>query len=671
VLKPETEIQFLQGVGPKIAPKLQKLGIFSVKNLLNHYPRRYEDYSYPTPIKNLRIKETSTVKGIISEIFAERTSRKKMHITSIMVEDDTGEISALWFNQPYLAKTFQIGQTIIFRGKVEYNFNTGKKYFSSPNIESELAIFPIYPETAGLSSRYIRKLEKNASPAIELLKDDLSDVVREKEKLLAIEQTLNYIHFPKNFDQINEAKRRLAFSELFGIIIKYLYLRKSLKNNPAPKIEVDEEFLKKFVASLPYKLTDSQRKSGWEIIQDISGSSPMNRMLEGDVGSGKTIVAALAAASAIHKGYQVCWMAPTSILAMQHYQNLEQILSKFNFKIGLLTGHKKINFQDADLVIGTHALISGKHQFPRLGLIIVDEQHRFGVDQRQKLKEMSDIVPHFLSLTATPIPRSLTLSLYGDLDISHLSEVPKGRQKIDTRILKKNDAKEAYNLIAQEIQKGHQAYLICPLIEKTKDDQDNLFFELDEKKTVKKEFERIKSDVFPNLRIGMLHGKMKSNDKDTIMQDFNDHKIDILVSTAVVEVGIDVKNATVMMIEGAENFGLAQLHQLRGRVGRGEDKSYCLLMPQKFDAENNARLEALLEASDGFELAEKDLELRGPGEFLGVKQSGLSSLKIASLSDKIMISSVRKRAEEIMETLDQYPDLQKELAEYVIGKHLE
>lgn len=673
MLNLETKIEFLPGVGPKITPKLERLNIFKVEDLIYHLPRRYDDFKNVQPIAYLKKGDIAVIEAEITEIFSERTSRKKMHLTSVMLKDESGEISATWFNQPYLRKLLTIGQKLVFRGKIEFNFQSGKKYITSPIIEYRKGIYPIYSETAGITSKFLRKLVYGSFKFIENIEDPLPEDLIKKENLLSLDQSLRKIHIPLTEEDISKSKERLAFSELFDIILRFSLLKNKIRSSNAPNIPIKDDFLKNFVSNLPFKLTDGQRKSAWEILLDLNKNVPMNRLLQGDVGSGKTVVGAIAAAAAIDAGYQVCWMAPTEILANQHFSTISEIFKPFGYKVSLLTGSQKTAKDDDQMIIGTHALIYKKSNFPRLALVIVDEQHRFGVKQRQMLKQNSDLIPHFLSLTATPIPRSLALALYGDLDISAISELPKNRQAIETRIVKESERRQMYDLVNSEVKAGRQAFVVCPLIEssKSKDNNNNQFQFVDEKKAVTKEFTNISKEIFPNFKVGLLHGKMKPQEKNNVMQEFSDGKINILVSTAVVEVGIDVPNATVMLIEGAENFGLAQLHQLRGRIGRGEHKSYCFLCPQKNSSEENARLKALSETNSGFELAERDLKLRGAGEFWGVMQSGLADLKIADLSDTIMINRARKCALEILPSLDKYPKLKEETEKYILSKHLE
>jgi len=633
----QTPVAKLYGIGPSYVKKLKKLGIETVKNLLYHLPHRYEDFSNLSKIKNLKPGQTATICGRILQIRTSKTYKKRMFLTEALVEDQTSAIRTIWFNQPFLTKNLQKGTNIALAGKI--NFDQNGLYFSNPVYEIAREDFihtarlvPVYPETKGITSRWLRYQIKKLIQSLNL------------------PWTLKQVHFPDSLKSALKAKRQLVFGELLLLQLYMLQQREKSKKPKAPIIEFNQKLIKSFVNSLPFKLTNAQRQASWEILQDIEKPYPMNRLLEGDVGSGKTVVSTIAALAAAHAGYQVVFMAPTEILAEQHYQAISKLLKKNNLKIGLIT--KSVKKFTQNIIIGTHALLN--QQFNNLGLAIIDEQHRFGVRQRAALSNA-----HLLTMSATPIPRTLALTLYGDLNISLLDEMPKGRQKIITKIIAPANRGKAYDFIRDQIKQKHQVFIICPLIEESA---------ILQTKAVKLEFENLKK-VFPELKIGLLHGKLKN--KQEVMLDFIQNKINILVSTSVIEVGIDIPNATVMMIEGSERFGLAQLHQLRGRVGRGKHQSYCFLFTESGSKRTGQRLKALLECSNGFELAEKDLQIRGPGQFLGTRQSGLPDFAMASLADLKLIKQARQKAATIFPELGKRQDLQKKLNEFKLEVHLE
>lgn len=672
MLKPESEIQYLNGVGPVMAGKLKRLGIERVRDLLFYFPRTWQDFSKPQPIRSLQIGQDAIIKAKIFQTKQSRTRRKWMSIIEALLVDESGEIRAIWFNQPFLMKILKPGQEFLFAGRVGFDRRDKTKILNIYQYEKEPLILPIYPETEGLSSKYLRKLIKPLISQIDnFIEDYLPAEVKSLENLSDLNWAIKKIHFPHNSEEVEIAKKRLAFDELFLIALRLLEIKKELTIEKAPQMRIDEGLLKGFVSGLPFKLTNAQRKAAWEIIKDLNRKIPMNRLLEGDVGSGKTIVAAMAVLIVAQNGFQSVWLAPTEILANQHFKNVSKLLEKLKVNVGLLTGaNKKANLEDCDLIIGTHALLQKNVSLPRLGLIIIDEQHRFGVKQRAHLRRESKIIPHLLSMTATPIPRSLALALYGDLDISIIDEMPPGRQKIITRIVSPDKRPLAYKFIEQQIKNGRQVFVICPLIEANDSNRINLF-ETD-RKSVMAEYEKLSKNIFPNLKIGLMHGRLKSKEKEETMEEFHAGNLDIIVSTAVVEVGIDVPNATVMMIEGADRFGLAQLHQFRGRVGRGKHQSFCFLFAETWSEKTKQRLEAMTISNNGFELAEKDLQIRGPGELVGIRQSGLPDLKMASLSDIIMVKKARNSAEEIItDGIEKYPKLLAKLQEFAVERHLE
>lgn len=672
MLNLEQSIENLIGVGPKMANKLERLGIERVRDLIFYYPRTWMDFSSYTKIASLRINEDYIIKAKISSIEAIRSPRRWISIIHAQLEDDSGKIQAIWFNQSYLLNLLKVGDEWLFYGKVGWDFKNKNKTFNPMQTEKEEVILPIYPLTEGLTQKFLRKIIK---PQLLRLENDIEFLpveIIKKEELLSLKEAIQNIHFPQNNLKLAQAKERLAFDELFLTALRFLSIKRELQQNNGPVMEIDNELLKKFVETLPYQLTNAQRKSAWEIIKDLARRIPMNRLLEGDVGSGKTVVAAIAVLVTTKNKFQAVWLAPTEILANQHFQNISKLLSPFDIKVGLLTSaNKKADLARDDLIIGTHAILQKKIQIPNLGLIIIDEQHRFGVKQRAYLRQsQKKVLPHLLSMTATPIPRTLALALYGDLDISIIDEIPKGRQQIITKVIEPKDRNITYQFIEKQIKLGRQAFVVCPLIEETENSKINLFD--NDRKSVTVEFEKLSKKVFPNLRIGLMHGKLKSKEKDAVMADFKNGKLDILVSTAVIEVGIDIPNATVIMIESADRFGLAQLHQFRGRVGRGEHQSYCFLFSDSDSVRTAQRLNAMSRSNNGFDLAQVDLEQRGPGELIGLAQSGLEDLKMARLTDTINLSKARFAAERIIEAgLEKYPKLCVKLKEFETEKHLE
>jgi len=708
-------ISNISRIQPAYQKRLLKLGIKNLQDLFYHFPHRYDDFSKIIPISQIKLNENATVQGKIIEIKNIRTWKKRMTLTEAYLADESGIVKIIWFNQPFLLKTLKVNDQISISGKI--NFDKGL-YFSNPSYEkikiSKIhdnknynqsllrhtgRLVPVYPETAGLSSRYLRYLLQFFSPILNQIEDWLPQEVKDSQKLLNLKTALFQIHFPKSLKEISRAKRRLAFNELFLLQLFNLKQKINWQKEKAVKIPFSEKETKELVKNLPFKLTDDQRRAAWEIIKDLEKNHPMNRLLQGDVGSGKTVVAALAALQVARAGYQTALMAPTEILANQHYKTFCQILEKFNVKIGLITsGEKKINrkgqtadllsiINNSDIIIGTHSLIQEKILFKKLALAIIDEQHRFGVNQRaalqQKIIQLNDgqpqTIPHLLSMTATPIPRTLTLALFGDLDISIISKMPPGRPKIITKIVMPEERLTTYNFIREQIKKGRQVFVICPRIETNNNNlldnkEENRKQKEKEIKTVKEEVKKLAKDIFPEFRVAELHGQLKPKEKEKIMADFRNGKIDILVSTSVIEVGIDVPNATIMIIEGAERFGLAQLHQFRGRIGRGQHQSYCFLFSESASLKTNSRLDALLSTENGFALAEKDLQLRGPGDLYGVRQWGLPDLSMASLSDLPLIQAVRQEAKKILRNspnLERYPALAKELKKFRHLIHLE
>jgi len=673
-----TPVSQLPKVGPAYKKKLSSLGIKSLGDLLFCFPSRYEDFSRTFPISSASPRKKGTVRGVIREVASGRTPRKGIPYATLLLSDKTGNISAVWLNQSYLAKTFKKGEELSLSGEISYTKNGLQ--FINPSYEKKNTnvhtgkIVPFYSEKKGLSSRWLRFLLKSVFESGTLaFKETLPGQVIKENNLLSLKEALQKIHFPNTFEDIKRAQERFSFERIFLLQLLLLQKKIKLSEKKSTPIKIDIDKVQDLVSDLPYDLTSAQKKSAWQILKDMEKSMPMNRLLEGDVGSGKTVVAVIASLVAIRAGYQVAFMAPTEVLARQHFDEVAKLLWRFKVDVGLLTGKKdrfrskklkgdtveisrqklieKTKEGKIDILIGTHTLIQEKVRFKDLALVILDEQHRFGVEQRAKLclKERAAI-PHLLSMTATPIPRTLALTLYGDLDLSVIDEMPKERKDIITKIITPGKRKKAYDFVRKEAEEGRQVFFICPRIEVEEGGKSSPW---SGKKAVEEERERLAKEIFPDLKVEMLHGKMKQAEKERVMKSFKDRKADILVSTSVIEVGIDIRNASVMVIEGAEMFGLAQLHQLRGRVGRGEDQSYCFLFTDSRKEKTKKRLQALLSAKSGFELAEKDLLLRGPGDFFGKRQWGLPDFTMDALKDKIAVEKAREAAKKILsEDLD-------------------
>ncbi len=685
-------------IGPVFESKLKKLGIETIYDLIYHFPHRYDDFSDLIPISKIQLNKLCTVKGTILAIENTKTFKKNITITEAIIQDKSGAIKVVWFNQPYLTKSLKPKEEIFLSGKAILRKNN--IYLSSPVYEKISRgsihtgrLIAVYPETEGLSSKWLRmiiysvllKLKNNIPEIIP------TDILKENN-FFEIEKALWQIHFPNSLRLAEKAKERFQFEHLFLIQLAVLREKIKIAQEKSVSIPINLKFIKRLVSSLPYKLTDAQKKCSWQILKDLEKPYPMNRLLEGDVGSGKTIVATIAALSVVKAKHQVAFMAPTEILAKQHFQEVFKLLKNFNLDVGILTGKedrfysKKLKNDfievsrkkllektvkgEIDVLIGTHALIQDKVKFNKLALVILDEQHRFGVKQRAKLCKQKTIIPHLLSMTATPIPRTLALTIYGDLDLSLLDQLPKGRKQIITEIIKPEERKKTYSFIKKEIKKGRQIFVICPRIEDKENDQSSW----SETKAVKKEYEILSKEIFPDFKVSMIHGKLPAKEKEKLMKDFKNKKIDIMVSTSVIEVGIDIPNASVMMIEGAERFGLAQLHQFRGRVGRAKFQSYCFLLTSPNSNKSYQRLKALKESSNGFILAEKDLELRGPGEFSGTRQWGIPDLTMQSLKNLPLIEETRQKAKELLQQdffLKQYPILKERIKKFQENIHLE
>jgi len=650
-------VDCLPGVGSAINKCLEKLSIKTIKDLLFHFPHRYLDVSEVRLTKDLKLNETATVLGVVKKV-EKRIFSKRKGLVEVIISDDSGYISAVFFNQLYMASAFSEGDWIALAGRVEHKY--GRLQINNPlydkldsaNAINTMGILPFHPATTGISTKQLRSLITRAEkhiPARELIPNYLIDELG----FMPFAEALKQIHFPSSQASLEGARRRLIFQELFELSIAVLLKKKATGNLKSAPLK-SHKLLSKVLELLPFKLTSDQEKVLGEIQSDLCTASPMNRLLQGEVGSGKTIIAFLSCLVSIESGFQACIMAPTEILARQHYQTIQPLAEKLGIKTAILTS--SLNKQTREetlsdiavgktkLILGTHALIQDQVSFKSLALVVVDEQHRFGVEQRQTLHEKG-LHTHTLVMTATPIPRSLALTLYGDLDVSTIKELPSGKkfaEKVTTVVCRPPKRKQAYEKIRREVAEGSQAYVICPLI----DPSDKI-----EAKAVEEEIDNLKNSIFPDLRVTSIHGKLKSDEKERIMAEFSQGNIDILVATTLVEVGVDVANATVMLIENAERFGLAQLHQLRGRIGRGEKDGVCILFAELKTGESIKRMQAIRELKDGFALAEADLTIRGEGQIFGFKQAGLPDLKIASLiRDFDVLLQVRKEAKKLLET---------------------
>ena len=665
-----TELRQIKGVGPRAAEQFASAGLRTVGDLITFLPRKHEDFSTVTNISDLQPGRV-TVKARV-ESTNTRHVRRAMTVTTATLVDDSSKVRAVWFNQPYRATQFKTNEPYYFSGLFE--FKGGRYQLTNPSAEkvSELPtqtdrLLPIYHQIHGLKSQLVRKVLAELRPLVSVLPETLPSSILSSEDLVSYSEAIAGLHFPSSERDVARGRERLGFEELFQLLLASKLNRQQNQKLQGYPINLDIETLKKFVAKLPFKLTDAQRLAAWEIVQDFAKSTPMNRMLQGDVGAGKTVVAGMAALTAAQAGFQTAIMAPTEILARQHAATLDRLLQPFDISVGLLIGAVKgsartellarIASGEAMVIIGTQALIQDGVKFHNLGFVVVDEQHRFGVEQRQKLLTKSAKMPHLLTMTATPIPRSLQLTLFGELDISILNQRPANRLPIVTELVAPASTPKVYQKIDQEIAAGRQAYIICSLID------DSV---LSDKKSVEKEYQKLRRTVFAHRSIGILHGRMKPSEKEQVMADFKSKKYDILVSTTVVEVGVDIPNATVIMIENADSYGLAQLHQLRGRVGRSDLQSYCYLMLSD-SKKPTERLRAIEQSGDGFYLAEIDLKLRGPGEIYGRAQHGELNLQIASLADTRLIKRASLAADRFVvsgENLLDYKQLASAVEQY-------
>lgn len=641
----KTPLEQVKGVGPKIAMQLRTAGLETVGDIITFLPRRHDDFTGLAPIADLKPGKV-TIRARCESI-STRPVRRGLRLTTAVLADDSGKLNAIWFNQPY--RTQQLGGSddeFYFSGEFEYNY--GRYQLTNPTAEIAKDIpvqaerlMPVYHSIHGLRSDTVRKVVEKLRPLMSVLPETLPASIVRAEGLMGRAEAISAMHFPKTTEEVQRARDRLAFEELFELLLASRLNKLENQQLEGYHIPFEQSVVKQFVSNLPFELTGAQRRAAWDILQDFERKTPMNRLLQGDVGSGKTVVAGLAARQAASHGFQTALMAPTEILASQHAETLDKLLAPFGVRVGLLVGslkgkarqalYEQIANGEVDVVVGTHAVIQDKVSFKKLGFVVIDEQHRFGVDQRQKLLAKSGtggLMPHLLAMTATPIPRSLALTVYGELDLSILNERPKGRMPIKTEIVTPVGVPKMYERVDAEIANGRQAYVVCSLID---DNPEN------DTKSVTAEHQRLKQTIFGHRQIGLLHGKMKPAEKETIMQDFKARKYDILVSTTVVEVGVDVPNATTMIIENADRFGLSQLHQLRGRVGRGSHQSYCYLVMSSSNKPSE-RIREIEKSDDGFYLAEVDMKLRGPGEIYGRMQHGALNLQIATLADTALIA---------------------------------
>jgi ATP-dependent DNA helicase RecG len=675
-----TPVAELPRVGPTTASRFRVLGIVSAQDLLLHYPFRHEDFRTLTPIGSAAIGSTVTVKGTLELVRSRRSPRRRLHLTEGLVRDATGALHVIWFNQPYLAKTLA-GRTgeFLLAGRIESSYGVTLVNPvlepAGPDPKHLGRIVPVYPATEGLSQRQIRTLLHGILPLANMLSEFIPKSVQSAHNLAGRSTAVRQIHFPDSPEHLTAATRRLKFEELFLVQLSALLARAGSAGR-APIIRFNQNVVKGFVANLPFALTDDQRRAAWEVLRDLEHDAPMARLLQGDVGSGKTVVAAIAAVNSTAAGFQTVLLSPTEVLAGQHGETLRKLTKAVPLRVGLLTASRReldgktvpkttlvaaVRKGEVDLLIGTHALLATEIHFARLGFAVIDEQHRFGVEQRRALSRLAsrggESTPHLLSLSATPIPRSLALTLYGDLELSTIRYRPANRPPVSTQVLKAQEIEAALAAVRAAVSRGEQAFVICPLVEES----DALGVS-----AATGEFQRLSEGPLSELKLGLLHGRLSGPRKSKALTDFSKGNTSVLVATPVVEVGIDVPNATVMVIEGAERFGLAQLHQLRGRVGRGPKPSTCFLIGDTASETAAARLAAVAATNDGFALSERDLELRGPGQRYGLAQSGLPDFRMATLGDTAIATEAGRAAKEVLAkdpTLSSFPELRTVLSE--------
>lgn len=667
-MKVTDSIQYIKGVGPKKKAELNRLGIVTVYDLLTYFPRTYEDQSVLTRISDLRVGEQQTISGIITKLQERQGGRRGMTILTALISDGSGFLQVTWFNQNYLKKQLQVGRRIFVTGKASYAFG-GRGQFAMSQLSSfqilteeedaaaQCGIQPVYPATERLNQKFFRKLLKEALAADVELPEVLPVAVCRQYHLMARREALATIHFPKDFTALKAARRRLAFEELYLIQCGLMLLKQKLQQSAKGiRHGADGVLLQRVEKSLPFALTHDQDGAWQDIRQDMERDLPMRRLVQGDVGSGKTVIAMLALVKTVENGCQGAMMAPTEILAEQHYESFCRQLQPFGIRISFLSGrltkkqreavYQEILRHETDIVIGTHALIQEEVHFHRLGLVVTDEQHRFGVAQRTALEKKGDCVPDVLVMTATPIPRTMTLTVYGDLDVSLIRELPPGRKPIRTFVRRPDRRPLIYRYVHSQLEEGRQAYVVCPLIEM--DEESKL-------PSAEEIYDELRYGIFQDMPCGLVHGRMRPADKEAVMEAFYQGDIKLLVSTTVIEVGVNVPNASIMVVEHADRFGLSQLHQLRGRIGRGSYASYCILVSEGKTQQARERLNIMEKTADGFQLAEEDLRLRGPGQFFGSMQHGLPDLKIADvLKDSDILIEARKAA---LESLRHQEDL--------------
>jgi ATP-dependent DNA helicase RecG len=694
MLSPHNFLKKIPGITPKYTKALEKLGLFTVQDFLTYFPFRYDDFSKIVPLSEEYIGKVITVCAKVNSAKLNRIFKRKLTIAEIICEDENGTLlKVTWFNQPFIIENLPKDSSVRLSGKLEL---TGKYFtLSSPAWEKSSReetntgrLVPVYSETPGITSKWIRWQMKNMLEAGKSIPDYLPEELRKKLHLYSFFSALRQLHFPENAEKLLIAKKTFAFREMFLLQLKSLQIKNNRKIEQATSFMPNKNLIENFINNLPFQLTNAQHKATKEILSDLKKTSPMNRLLNGDVGSGKTIVAAISVLEIISQKHQVAILAPTEVLAKQHFSSFYELFKNYKFNIALFTGsYKTVNSQNIDrktmlekihsgkidLLIGTHAIIQKNVKFKKLSLAIIDEQHRFGVEQRatllQEANNLSDgyakNIPHLLTMTATPIPRTLAIAFFGSLDISILDEMPKNRKPIITKIILPSQRVQIYNFIHSEINAGRQVFVIFPLVNESE--------KLIEIKAATEEHKKL-TVLFPDYKIGLLHGKLKAAEKEIAMQKFKEQQTQILVSTSVIEVGIDIPNATIILIENADRFGLSQLHQFRGRVGRGEHQSYCFIFTESTNDNSLKRLKILEKSTDGFELAQEDLNLRGPGQLLGKAQSGISDIAMESLNNLKLIKIAHAEAENILKNdlkLKKYPILAKALEKFAKDVHLE